>query len=259
MISPGGLDSASSILTIVEPRPILHLSSKRCGADVKILVIEDEIKTAEFVQKGLTESGFVVDIVHNGEDGLSYAQTYSYDLLIIDVMMPKIDGWTLIERLRKSGCQTMALFLTARDSMTDRVRGLDAGADAYLVKPFAFTELLAHVRTLLRRSNQRVVENIRVADLEIDLVKHNAFRDGKRLDLTPKEFALLALLSRRAGDVLSRTLIADQVWNINFDSDTNVVDVHIARLRAKVDGPNQKKLIQTVRGMGYVLRDGEGE
>ncbi|MGZ3744777.1 MAG: heavy metal response regulator transcription factor [Pseudobdellovibrionaceae bacterium] len=222
---------------------------------MKILVIEDEIKAAAFLQKGLTENGFVVDMVHNGEDGLFQAKNYSYDLLIIDVMMPKIDGWTLIERLRKSGCQTLALFLTARDSLDDRVRGLESGADAYLVKPFAFTELLAHVRTLLRRTSLRVVESLQIGDLEIDLMKHSASRDGRRLDLTPKEFSLLALLARRSGDVLSRALIADQVWNMNFDSDTNVVDVHIARLRAKVDSPTQKRLIQTVRGMGYVLRD----
>ncbi|MGZ3796693.1 MAG: heavy metal response regulator transcription factor [Pseudobdellovibrionaceae bacterium] len=222
---------------------------------MKILVIEDEIKAAAFLQKGLTENGFVVDMVHNGEDGLFQAKNCSYDLLIIDVMMPKIDGWTLIERLRKSGCQTLALFLTARDSLDDRVRGLESGADAYLVKPFAFTELLAHVRTLLRRTSLRVVESLQIGDLEIDLMKHSASRDGRRLDLTPKEFSLLALLARRSGDVLSRALIADQVWNMNFDSDTNVVDVHIARLRAKVDSPTQKRLIQTVRGMGYVLRD----
>lgn len=223
---------------------------------MKVLVVEDESKTAAFIKKGLTENGYIVDVAINGEEGLLFAQSQSYDLLVIDVMMPKIDGWTLIERLRSSGCQTLALFLTARDSLSDRVRGLEAGADAYLVKPFAFTEFLAHVRSLLRRSSQnRVIETIKIADLEIDLLKHVATRAGKRLDLTPKEFALLALLGRRAGDVISRTLIADQVWNVNFDSETNVVDVHIARLRNKVDGPFERKLIKTVRGLGYVLRD----
>lgn len=224
---------------------------------MKILVIEDEEKTAAFIQKGLSEQGYVVDVAVDGASGLDMALGQTYDLLIIDVMMPKIDGWTLIERLRSSGCHTLALFLTARDSLSDRVRGLEAGADAYLVKPFAFTELLAHVKSLLRRTTQRVVESIKVADLELDLSRHLAVRAGKRLDLTPKEFALLSLLVRRKGDVISRTLIADQVWNINFDSETNVVDVHIARLRAKVDGPHSTKLIHTVRGLGYVLRDGD--
>ncbi len=224
---------------------------------MKVLVVEDESKTAAFIKKGLIEHGYVVDVAVNGEEGFLFAQSQSYDLLVIDVMMPKVDGWTLIEKLRSSGCQTLALFLTARDSLSDRVRGLEAGADAYLVKPFAFTEFLAHVKTLLRRSSHRVVESIKVADLEIDLLKHVAFRGGKRLDLTPKEFALLALLGRRSGDVISRTIIADQVWNMNFDSETNVVDVHIARLRSKIDGPFEKKLIQTVRGLGYALRDEE--
>ncbi|MGZ3773415.1 MAG: heavy metal response regulator transcription factor [Pseudobdellovibrionaceae bacterium] len=224
---------------------------------MKILVVEDEIKTATFIQKGLTEQGYVVDIASDGEEGLHYTQSQTYDLLVIDVMMPKIDGWTLIERLRKSGCQTLALFLTARDAVSDRVRGLESGADAYLVKPFAFSEFLAHVRSLLRRSPQRVTDIIKIADLEIDLLKHVATRGGRRLDLTPKEFTLLAFLARRSGDVLSRTLISDQVWNINFDSETNVVDVHIGRLRTKVDNPFEKKLIQTVRGLGYVLRDDE--
>lgn len=222
---------------------------------MKILVIEDETKTSAFIQKGLTEQGYIVDVAYDGEEGLHLAQTQNYDLLVIDVMMPKMDGWTVIEKLRASGSQTLALFLTARDSLSDRVRGLESGADAYLVKPFAFTEFLAQVKSLLRRSSQRMVETLKIADLEIDLNKHAAFRAGKRLDLTPKEFALLALLVRRSGDVISRTLIADQVWNINFDSETNVVDVHIARLRSKVDGPSSKKLIHTVRGLGYVLRD----
>ncbi|MGE5085836.1 MAG: heavy metal response regulator transcription factor [Bacillota bacterium] len=223
---------------------------------MRILVIEDEVKAASFIEKGLTEQGYIVDVAHDGEEGFQLAMSRAYDLLVIDVMMPKMDGWTVIEKLRASGVHTLALFLTARDSLADRVRGLESGADAYLVKPFAFTEFLAQVKSLLRRSSARMVETLKISDLEIDLTKHLAFRRGKRLDLTPKEFALLALLARRAGDVISRTLIADQVWNVNFDSETNVVDVHIARLRAKVDGQG-KKLIHTVRGLGYVLRDEE--
>lgn len=220
---------------------------------MKILVAEDEVKTAAFLRKGLSEHGYVIDVVDNGEDGLRYAETQAYDLLILDVMMPKMDGWTLIEKLRQSGCQTTVLFLTARDFLADRVKGLELGADAYLVKPFAFSELLALVRTLLRRSSQKIVDFVKIADLEIDLVRHRATRSGQKLDLTPKEYALLTLLARRRGEVLSRALIADQVWNMNFDSETNVVDVHIARLRNKLDGQFEKKLIQTVRGMGYVL------
>ena len=225
------------------------------GAGMKILIVEDEIKTAEFLVKGLSENGYVVDAAYDGEDGLHLAQTGHYDLLILDAMMPKMDGWELIRRLRQNGVQTLAMFLTARDAVSDRVHGLELGADAYLSKPFAFTELLAQVRTLLRRSPARTTTVYRISDLSVDLVQHMATRNGKRLDLTPKEFALLVLLCRRAGEVLSRTLIADQVWDMNFDSDTNVVDVHIARLRLKVDAPFPKKLIQTVRGMGYVLRD----
>lgn len=229
---------------------------------MKILLIEDEIKTAAFLQKGLSEQGYVVDAVSDGEEGYFRAQAQAYDLVILDVMMPKMDGWTVIEKLRQSGAQCMALFLTARDSLEDRVRGLESGADAYLVKPFAFTELLAQVRTLLRRSagrgavtRSRIQERIRIRDLEVDLILHRATRGGQRLDLTPKEFSLLSLLSRRCGEVISRAEIADQIWNMNFDSETNVVDVHIARLRNKVDAPFEKKLIRTVRGMGYLLSD----
>jgi two-component system copper resistance phosphate regulon response regulator CusR len=222
---------------------------------MKILVIEDEIKTAKYLEKGLSEQGYVVDIVHDGEEGLFRAQNQIYDLIILDVMMPKLDGWNVIGELRKAGLKTLTLFLTARDSLSDRVRGLEAGADAYLVKPFAFTELLAQVRTLLRRAPATGYENLKIADLELDVIQHKAVRGGRRLDLTAKEFSLLELLCRRADEVLSRNMIADQVWNMNFDSETNVVDVHIARLRNKVDAPFPQKLIHTVRGMGYVLRE----
>jgi two-component system copper resistance phosphate regulon response regulator CusR len=183
------------------------------------------------------------------------AQTSEYDLLILDVMLPRRDGWSVIAELRRAGKQTPTLFLTARDAVPDRVKGLELGADDYLVKPFAFSELLARMRTILRRGPTRRVEKLRVADLELDPLSHKAVRAAKRLDLTPKEFHLLALFVRRAGEVLSRTLIAEQVWDMNFDSGTNVVDVHVRRLRSKVDDPFEKRLIRTVRGVGYVLED----
>jgi len=222
---------------------------------MRILIVEDEKKTAGYLKKGLSESGFVVDVVEQGEDGLHHARTGDYDLIILDVMLPKQDGWSVLTEMRRSGEQTPVLFVTARDSIQDRVKGLELGADDYLVKPFAFSELLARVRSILRRGPARQPETLRIADLEIDLLRHKATRAGKRLDLTPKEFALLSLLVRRAGEVLSRTLIAEQVWDMNFDSDTNVVDVSVRRLRSKVDDPFTKKLIHTVRGMGYVLED----
>jgi two-component system, OmpR family, copper resistance phosphate regulon response regulator CusR len=225
---------------------------------MKILLIEDEQKTASYLEKGLMEQGFSVDVAADGEQGLAHGLENFYDLIILDVMLPKMSGWEVMEKLRREGRQTMALFLTARDTLADRVHGLELGADAYLVKPFAFTELLAQIKSLLRRSSNRIVEVIRIADLEVNLLQHKASRSGKKLDLTPKEFALLSLLARRSGEVLTRSLIADLVWNINFESETNVVDVHVARLRGKVDAPFEKKLIQTVRGRGYVLQD-EGE
>src|SRR6516162_1631472 len=222
---------------------------------MRILIVEDERKIAAFLRKGLTENGFVVDVANQGDDGLHLARTVAYDLVILDVMLPNLDGWALLTALRREGNQTPVLYLTARDSVQDRVKGLELGADDYLVKPFAFSELLARVRSVLRRGPARQSETIRVADLEVDVVRLRAFRAGQRLDLTPKEFALLSLLSRRAGDVLSRTLIAEQVWDMNFDSDTNVVDVHIRHLRSKVDDPFERKLIHTVRGVGYVLEE----
>ncbi|PWU12702.1 MAG: DNA-binding response regulator [Bdellovibrio sp.] len=224
---------------------------------MKILVVEDEVKTAQFLEKGITEQGYVVDVVHDGEEGLMLAQNRSYDLIVLDIMMPKLDGWSVISKLRSEGLSTLTLFLTARDSLEDRLRAHELGADAYLVKPFSFAELLANVRTLLRRSGAQGRPFLRVADLEMDLARHAVTRAGQKLDLTPKEFLLLELLLRRKGEVLSRTLIADQVWNMNFDSDTNVVDVHIGRLRSKVDVPFPRRLIHTVRGMGYVLTDEE--
>ena len=220
---------------------------------MKILVIEDEVKTAKFLKKGLSEAGYVVDVAADGLEGLHLAQEVDFDLLILDVMLPALDGWRVLARLREAGRKILVLMLTARDSVHERVRGFELGADDYLVKPFAFSELLARVRSLLRRSTPRPQEALRMADLEIDLLRHRATRAGQKIDLTSKEFLLLTLLARRAGEVLSRTLIAESVWDMNFDSDTNVVDVNVRRLRSKVDDPFPIKLIHTVRGAGYVL------
>jgi two-component system copper resistance phosphate regulon response regulator CusR len=222
----------------------------------RVLVVEDEAKAAAYLRKGLGEAGFVVDVAGTGDGGLHLARTGGYNLVILDVLLPGRDGWSVLTELRRSGIATPVLFLTARDAVPDRVKGLELGADDYLVKPFAFSELLARVRTLLRRGPTRAPEVLQVADLEIDLVRHRVTRSGKRLELTPKEFALLSLLARRAGEVLSRTLIAEQVWDMNFDGGTNVVDVHVRRLRCKVDDPFDAKLIHTVRGAGYVLDAG---
>jgi two-component system copper resistance phosphate regulon response regulator CusR len=219
---------------------------------MRILVVEDEPKTGSYLKKGLAESGYVVDLASNGSDGLFHAREEDYDLIVLDVMLPGLDGWQVITELRKTR-DTPVLFLTARDDVEDRVRGLELGADDYLVKPFAFSELLARVRTLLRRGPAREPEHIDIADLAIDVLKRRVSRGDTRIDLTPKEFTLLHLLAQRQGEVLSRSLIASQVWDMNFDSDTNVVDVAIRRLRAKVDDPFQMKLIHTIRGMGYVL------
>jgi len=220
---------------------------------MRILLIEDEQKARDYLKKGLTENSFVVDEAANGEDGLHLALSGNYDLLILDVMLPRQDGWSVLQQFRRAGKQTPVLFLTARDAVQDRVRGLELGADDYLIKPFAFSELLARVRSLLRRGPARPQERLRIADLEIDLIRHKVSRGGQLIDLAPKEFALLSLLMRRASEVLSRTLISEQVWDMNFDSDTNVVDVAVRRLRRKVDDPFAKKLIHTVRGVGYVL------
>ena len=218
-----------------------------------MLVVEDERKTAMFLRKGLTESGFAVDVAERGDDGLHLASTRNYDVVVLDIMLPQKDGWSILGELRRSGNQTPILILTARDAVEDRVKGLEHGADDYLVKPFAFSELLARIRTILRRGAKLQPNRLRAADLEIDFVQHRATRGGKRLDLTPKEFALLSLLVQRRGEVLTRTVIADQIWDMNFDSHTNVVDVHMRRLRLKVDERFEHKLIQTVRGVGYVL------
>ena len=220
---------------------------------MKILVIEDEPKAADYIRQGLSESGYTVEVAHDGLDGLHAAANGDHDLLILDVMLPGIDGFAVLSALRTTK-QTPVLMLTARGKTDDKVKGFDLGADDYLVKPFQFPELLARVRALLKRGQPAAVDPVlRVGDLEIDAVRHRATREGQRIDLTAKEFALLTLLAQKTGEVLSRTQIASLVWDIHFDSDSNVVEVAMRRLRAKIDDPFPEKLIHTVRGVGYVL------
>ena len=223
---------------------------------MKILVVEDELKTGDYLKQGLVEAGFVVDLVRNGNDGLHRARTEAYDLAVLAGMLPGLDGWGILAGIRRAGRDMPVLFLSARDQVEDRVKGLELGADDYLVKPFAFSELLARVRTLLRRGRKASAnEFLLAADLELDLLRRRVVRAGQRIDLTAKEFSLLELLLRRQGEVLPRSLIASQVWDMNFDSDTNVIEVAMRRLRAKVDDAFEPKLIRTVRGMGYLLED----
>ena len=220
---------------------------------MRILIVEDEPKSAAFLREGLSEAGFNVDVAEDGVDGRFKALQMDYDLIILDAMLPGLDGWSLLRELRSGGKSVPVLFLTARGEVTDRVKGLELGADDYLVKPYAFSELLARVRALMRRRGERQPEVLQIADLSVDLLGRRAMRGKVRLDLAPQEFALLSLLARRQGEVLSRLVIAEQVWDMNFDSDSNVVDVAVRRLRRKVDDPFPVKLIHTVRGMGYVL------
>ena len=228
---------------------------------MKILIVEDEAKTGDYLRQGLTEAGYAVELARNGTDGLHLALTGNHDLIVLDLMLPGLDGWQVLGALRQAGKSLPVLFLTARDLVEDRVKGLELGADDYLLKPFAFAELLARVRTLLRRNARGVAEPtvLEVANLSLDLLRRRATRAGQRIDLTAKEFALLELLLRRRGEVLPRSLIASQVWDMNFDSDSNVVEVAMRRLRAKVDDAFDPKLIQTVRGMGYLLDDETSE
>jgi len=221
---------------------------------MRILVIEDEKKTAAFLAKGFREAGFDVDVATDGEMGLEQARETKFDLLIVDVMLPHKDGWDVIAELRRDEIRTPILLLTARDSVRDRVKGLELGADDYLVKPFAFSELLARVRSVLRRAPQQQTEHLRIEDLELDTERHKATRSGVALNLTPKEFLLLAHLVRSSGAVVSRDEIAEHVWEVGFTTNTNVVDVVVRRLRSKVDDPFKVKLIHTIRGVGYVLK-----
>ena len=224
-------------------------------ATMRILLVEDDRRSREFLHKGLTEEGYVVDAAADGEAGLNAALEREYDLVILDVMMPGRDGWSVVSSLRAKGNTVPVLFLTARDTVRDRVKGLELGADDYLVKPFAWAEFVARIKTLMRRGPARQMETLKVGDLEIDMPKMKARRGGKVIDLTAKEFQLLSLLARRAGDVLSRTMLAEQVWDMNFSTDSNAVDVALGRLRKKVDDPFPQKLIHTVRGLGYVMED----
>src|SRR3989338_8514852 len=213
---------------------------------MKLLVVEDEQKTGDYLKQGLVEAGFVVDLARDGGDGLHLGETGDYDLAILDVMLPKLDGWQVLAGLRRARREMPVLFLTARDHVEDRVKGLELGADDYLVKPFAFAELLARVRTLLRRgSRNHEPQHLRAADLELDLLRRRVSRGGRHIDLTAKEFALLELLLRRQGEVLPRSLIASQIWDMNFDSDTNVIEVAVRRLRANIDDGFDVKLIRT--------------
>ena len=221
---------------------------------MKILIVEDEPKTAQYLQKGFQEAGYSVNLVQDGIDGFHCGCVEPHDLVVLDVMLPRMDGWQILAAWRASGLQMPVLLLTAKDQVADRVRGLELGADDYLIKPFSFAELLARVRTITRRGRiSQESPNLVIADLELDLIRRRVTRSGKRIDLTANEFGLLELLIRRAGEVLPRSLIASLVWDMNFDSDSNVIEVAVRRLRAKIDDDFEPKLIRTVRGMGYVL------
>lgn len=217
---------------------------------MNILVVEDELKAGNYLFNGLQEQGYSVSLARNGADGLHLALEHAFDVIVLDVMMPAMDGWEVLRQLRKE-IGTPVLFLTARDDIADRIKGLELGADDYLVKPFSFAELVARLRTLTRRGPLREEEHLQVEDLHIDVLKRRVTRAGAKITLTNKEFALLHLFASHQGQVLSRTLIASRVWDMNFDSDTNVVDVAVRRLRMKVDDPFQGKLIHSVRGIGY--------
>jgi len=226
---------------------------------MRLLLVEDQTMAADYIAKGLKENDFVVDVANDGVDGLHYLLTNEYDLAILDVMLPGMNGWKILELVRQAGRLTPVMFLTARDDVDDRVRGLELGAEDYLIKPFSFSELLARVRVIMRRraAHTPVVDEsvMQISDLQLDFLKHRVMRGGKRIELTQKEFMLLSLLMRRSGEVLSRTVLAELVWDMNFDPETNVIDVAIRRLRSKVDDGYEVKLLHTLRGAGYVLEE----
>jgi two-component system copper resistance phosphate regulon response regulator CusR len=222
---------------------------------MRVLIVEDDRKTADYLVKGLHENGYVVDSADNGIDGLHLASSIDYDFLILDVMLPGRDGWDIITELRRLGREMPVIFLTALDAVQNRIKGLDLGADDYLVKPFSFSELMSRIRTIMRRGPQRHPDVLCIADLEVDVPRRKVLRGGQEIDLTSREFLLLSLLARRKGEVLSKNYIAEQVWDVNFESDSNPIEVAIRRLRKKVDDPCEKKLIHTVRGVGYVLEE----
>jgi len=222
---------------------------------MRILIVEDERKVASFIRKGLKEEGYAVDVAEDGEKGDLLAASNDYDLILLDVLLPKIDGITLLRKIRLDSNQTPVILLTAKDSVKDKVSGLDAGADDYLTKPFAFAELLARIRSALRKGSNPLPTLLRVADLSLDLLGHKVLRSGQEIELTAKEFALLELLMQRAGTVVTRTMITEHVWDLHFDSFTNVVDVYINYLRRKIDDGQERKLIHTVRGRGYMLKE----
>lgn len=222
---------------------------------MRVLIVENDRKTAGYLVKGLQENGFVADSADNGVDGLHLAGEIDYDLIILDVMLPGRDGWDIITELRRLGKEMPIIFLTALDAVENRIKGLELGADDYLVKPFSFSELLSRIRTILRRGPIRHPDVLCIADLEVDVHRRKVVRGGLEIDLTSREFLLLSLLARRRGEVLSKNLIAEQVWDINFESDSNPIEVAIRRLRKKIDDPFETKLIHTVRGVGYVLNE----
>ena len=223
---------------------------------MRILVIEDEKKISDFIKRGLKEEGFAVDTSQDGENGLFLAKTNNYDLILLDLMLPKLNGITVCKKLREEKISSPIIMLTAKDAVKDKVTGLDAGADDYLTKPFAFEELLARVRAILRKkTEQKQATKLQVGDLLLDLTTHKVTRAGKEIELTTKEFSLLEYLMRNAGSVVTRTMISEHVWDIDFDTFTNVIDVYINYLRNKIDADSKKKLIQTIRGRGYILKD----
>ena len=223
------------------------------GDWMRVLVVEDELQIAQFIRQGLTEAGYAVDLAMDGQEGQAYTRAAAYDVIVLDLMLPKLSGLAVLKQLRERGIITPVLLLTARDAIEDRVAGLDAGADDYLVKPFAFAELLARIRALLRRPPIQQASLLQVDDLALDTIRREVHRAGQLIELSPREFALLEYLMRHPNQVLTRTQIAEHVWNFDFLNESNVVDVYIGYLRRKIDRGSQRPLIQTLRGVGYRL------